>query len=172
MCALTFSCVVINDTHVHSSRFSSLIEIARIEPLPKRIRFNPSPSSHEFGEDAWSSDNESSAAQNYCPDSDESTTADEFYEARPGLLESATSNRSSEADQDCSSEDEAAYSWWAVGPVGSLSFLMQIDFDLLDQLKFYGLSSGESLPNNHGWVLDDGALLELARDLELGIVRH
>jgi hypothetical protein len=146
------------------------MEIARMEPLPKRTRFNPIPSCHEFGEDAWSSDNESSAAQNYCPDSDESITADEFYEARPGLLESATSNQSSEADEDCLLEDEGAYSWWAVGPGGSLSFLMQIDFDLLDQLKFYCLSSGESLPNNRGWVLDDGTLLELARDLELGIV--
>ena len=141
MCTLTFSCVVIDDIHVHSSRFSSVMEIARMEPLPKRTRFNPIPSCHEFGEDAWSSDNESSAAQNYCPDSDESTTADEFYEARPGLLESATSNQSSEADEDCLLEDEGAYSWWAVGPEGSLSFLMQIDFDLLDQLKFYCLSS-------------------------------
>ena len=140
-----------------------------MEPLPKRIKLNPSPSFYELGKD---SDNDSSVAQSHCADSDESTTADEFYEARPGLLESLASTHSIETDQDCSSEAEAAYSWWAVGPVGPLSFLTQISCDLLDQLHIYGLTSGESLPNNRGWVLDDGTLLELARDLELGIVRN
>ena len=126
-----------------------------MEPFPKRPRLNPVDSNTE------SSDVDSFVQSHYA-DSDESTTADEFYEARPGLLASPT------ADLDCSSD---ADSWWAVGPTGPLSFLMQLDFDLLDRLNFYDLSSGEALPNHSGWVLDDGVLFELASDLEAGVVR-
>ena len=137
-----------------------------MEPVHKRTKLNPGSVFYELGMDTWTSDEDSSEASNYFADSDDSTTADELYETQPGQLASPASSFASESDHDCWVEGKAEDSWWAVGPAGPLNYLMRIDFDLLDKLSEYPLSSGESLPNNKGWVLDEGVLFELACDLE------
>ena len=64
------------------------------------------------------------------------------------------------------SDDEAAMSWWAAGPDGPLKFLMRLEYDLLNKLQGYCLTSDEALPNGNGWVINEGELFELAHDLE------
>ena len=61
---------------------------------------------------------------------------------------------------------EQGLRWWASGPPGPNRFLLLLEGELLRSLRNYGLTSGECLGFNLGWVADLSSLFELAVDAE------
>ena len=119
----------------------------------------------------YESDGDSSAClSGGAADSDESTD-DELTNYEIEMDSSPRSDHGQPEDYEmisevATSDDEAAMSWWAAGPDGPLKFLMRLEYDLLNKLQGYCLTSGEELPNGNGWVINEGELSELAHDLE------
>ena len=144
------------------------------EPCQKRLCRSLEPVLNE----PYESDGDSSAClSDDAADSDEST-ADELtnYEINSDRMSPMSSHgepedyeMNNEAGNDSELEsalDEAARRWWAAGPDGPLRFLMRLEYDLLNKLSGYCLTSDELLPNGNGWLIDEGELFELAKDLE------
>ena len=140
------------------------------EPSLKRLCRSYEPVLNE----PYESDGDSSAClSDDAADSDEST-ADELanYEIASSRMSPLSSHGELEDYQMISDgqlesdEDEEAQAWWAAGPDGPMRFLMRLEYDLLDRLSGFCLTSGQPLPNDSGWVLDDEILFELAHELE------
>ena len=139
------------------------------EPSLKRLCRSYEPVLNE----AYESDGDSSAClSDDAADSDEST-ADELanYEVASDRMSPLSSHGEPEDYEMISDgqsdfeEDEEAQAWWAAGPDGPMRFLMRLEYDLLDRLRGFCLTSGQPLPNGNGWVLDDWVLFELANEL-------
>jgi len=141
------------------------------EPCLKRLCHSLGPLLNE----PYESDGDSSAClSDDAADSDESTTDSlRLTTDMNSDLMSPMSSLGQPEDYEMNSddplesdEDEAARSWWAAGPDGPLRFLMRLEYDLLDKLSGYCLTSVELLPSGKGWVIDERELFELAKDLE------
>ena len=122
----------------------------------------------------YESDGDSSAClSDDAADSDEST-ADEMAKDDITMDTSPRSSHGqpedyelvSEAENDEDEAEDAIAWWYAAGPDGPLRFLTRLEMDLLEKLRGDCLTSVQPLPNGNGWILDDDAFFELAKDTE------